>query len=100
MLCPKCTSKTGVKDSRTSKQGITRRRACEKCGYRFTTEEKIVNTKPTRAAKKRQEKKQPVKIVKKFHSPVKKNDFDDIWADLTDDELEAGLFDGSIQIDD
>jgi len=59
-----------------------------------------VKQKPTRAYKRRQEKKQPVKIVKKFHSPVKKKDFDDIWADLTDDELEAGLFDGSIQIDD
>jgi len=89
-----------VKDSRAGEQSITRRRACEKCGYRFTTEEKVVNTKPTRAYKKRQEKKQPVKIVKKFHSPVKKDDFDDIWADLTDDELEAGLFDGSIKIDD
>ncbi|MGB0467947.1 MAG: hypothetical protein ACPGF7_10545 [Pontibacterium sp.] len=41
-----------------------------------------------------------MKIVKKFHSPVKKDDFDDIWADLTDEELEAGLFDGSIQVDD
>lgn len=44
MRCPKCSSiKSSVVDSRQAEDGntIRRRRECEKCGYRFTTYERI-----------------------------------------------------------
>ncbi len=45
MHCPKCThEETRVVDSRSTPEGrsIRRRRECEKCGFRFTTQETIV----------------------------------------------------------
>ena len=45
MFCPKCNAKdTRVVDSRLAKAGmsIRRRRQCQECGYRFTTNEEIV----------------------------------------------------------
>jgi len=47
MLCPKCShSDTRVLDSRDTHEGkeIRRRRKCEKCGYRFTTFERVETT--------------------------------------------------------
>lgn len=44
MLCPKCRSPKGqVVDSRLTKEGavVRRRRACVKCGHRFTTYEEV-----------------------------------------------------------
>jgi transcriptional repressor NrdR len=45
MQCPKCGAKdTRVIDSRVSNSGlaIRRRRACQSCGYRFSTTEEII----------------------------------------------------------
>lgn len=47
MLCPKCKhDDTRVLDSRDSREGkeIRRRRKCAKCGYRFTTFERVETT--------------------------------------------------------
>lgn len=47
MLCPKCKhNETKVIDSRDACEGreIRRRRECEKCGYRFSTLEKLIKT--------------------------------------------------------
>lgn len=47
MVCPKCKhSDTRVLDSRDSREGkeIRRRRKCAKCGYRFTTFERVETT--------------------------------------------------------
>lgn len=44
MLCPKCHSPKGqVVDSRLTQEGavVRRRRACHKCGHRFTTYEEV-----------------------------------------------------------
>ena len=44
MKCPKCTKgDSSVVDSREADEGITirRRRECEKCGFRFTTYERL-----------------------------------------------------------
>lgn len=46
MHCPKCGTKdTRVIDSRVSSSGlaIRRRRACQNCGYRFSTTEEVVS---------------------------------------------------------
>ncbi|HJH33679.1 MAG TPA: transcriptional regulator NrdR, partial [Ligilactobacillus aviarius] len=47
MLCPQCHNNSSrVVDSRPADNGnaIRRRRECEKCGYRFTTFERIEAT--------------------------------------------------------
>ena len=47
MICPKCShSDTRVLDSRETEgqKAIRRRRECEKCGYRFTTFERVETT--------------------------------------------------------
>lgn len=47
MRCPKCSCQEDkVIDSRTIKDGniVRRRRECAQCGYRFTTEEEIIQT--------------------------------------------------------
>jgi len=43
MQCPKCGNDTDVIDSRKSEGGLSvkRRRECSKCGYRFTTYERV-----------------------------------------------------------
>lgn len=46
MQCPKCgTNDTRVIDSRVSSSGLSirRRRACQKCSYRFSTTEEIIS---------------------------------------------------------
>ena len=37
--CPKCGTETRAKDSRSTREGIRRRRFCPMCGYAFTTYE-------------------------------------------------------------
>lgn len=50
MTCPKCWSRhLIVMDSRHVKKGfVRRRRACEGCGFRFTTHEYVVDGGPWR----------------------------------------------------
>lgn len=42
MLCPKCSMRTAVSDSRTEGDSTIRTRECWECGYRFKTEEKFL----------------------------------------------------------
>ena len=42
--CPECGAMTGVTDSRPSRFGIRRRRACPRCKKRFTTHEFIAGS--------------------------------------------------------
>jgi len=43
MTCPRCRcTRSKVVDKRNSYGGVRRRRMCLQCGFRFTTEEKIV----------------------------------------------------------
>ena len=45
MKCPECGGVAGVKDSRPTAQGMTRRRyQCGSCGVRFTTHEMVSHT--------------------------------------------------------
>ena len=37
MDCPECYGRTDVADSRRQIDGVTRRRKCRSCGYRFST---------------------------------------------------------------
>ena len=41
MKCPYCGKKTKVVDTRSSGEGVRRRRECKACGQRFTTYERI-----------------------------------------------------------
>lgn len=45
--CPKCSCTTAVRDARSSVEfGPRRRRACEGCGFRFTTYEQFIDDIP------------------------------------------------------
>lgn len=60
MHCPKCDNEeTRVVDSRVSPEGriIRRRRECEKCGYRFSTQETVL--KETLAIQKQDGRTEP-----------------------------------------
>lgn len=37
MKCPRCDSKTSIKDTREKGDAIRRRHACPACGYRFSS---------------------------------------------------------------
>lgn len=42
MICPKCSSKTKVTDSRVVDEMVFRKRMCIECGFKFTTEEMTI----------------------------------------------------------
>lgn len=78
MKCVKCKGATKVKDSRSHKDTIRRRRICKKCNHRFFTFEVA---------------EEPPKIielnVKKRRTPKKQEpDFDN----MTDDEIEEYFY--------
>ena len=81
MRCVKCKGATKVKDSRSHKNTIRRRRICKKCGHRFFTFEvaeeppKIIELKVETSKKRRTPKKQ-------------EPDFDN----MTDDEIEEYFY--------
>jgi len=91
MLCPKCKSKTAVKDSRFKQGSTVRRRSCDSCSHRFTTREVIqkevhkpVKPKPAPKPKKRKLTPRPPKVAR----------FEDLDFDaMTDEEIEAALDD-------
>ena len=82
MRCVKCNGETKVKDSRSHKNTIRRRRICKKCEHRFFTFEVA---------------EQPPKVITlesgnlKIERPPKKKkepDFDN----MTDDEIEEYFY--------
>ena len=78
MRCVKCKGETTVKDSRSHKNTIRRRRICTKCKHRFFTLE-ILEVPPKVIELK----------VKKHRTPKKQEpDFDN----MTDDEIEEYFY--------
>jgi hypothetical protein len=106
LQCTKCSSDTIVKDSRLHDNNtIRRRRACIACGYRFSTSEELFIPMPLKKgplpklkvkAEYRQKvnTKPPVKPAELHH----KEDLEPSFAteNLTDEELEAMIYDGRI----
>ena len=78
MKCVKCKGETKVKDSRSHKDTIRRRRICKKCNHRFFTFE--VAEEPPKTIELK---------VKKRRTPKKQEpDFDN----MTDDEIEEYFY--------
>ena len=98
MLCPKCHKKTEVLDSRQFEDTTRRGRRCKSCGHRFRTLEVLQEAKKKKPDNvvpfkpKRRKKKEPERHPSYFIV-----EFD---PDMSDDELEAAIFEGSIEFDD
>jgi transcriptional regulator NrdR family protein len=71
MLCPKCHEKTAVLENRDRDLFIYRRRKCCGCGFRFSTQELIIE-RPAKVAPKEPKQKTPVKVVHKKSSTFSK----------------------------
>lgn len=73
--CPECSGRSHVKDTRSSPDGLRRRRECVECGHRWTTIEITHNT--FRSARK------AVKAMtlanKKLAEPEKRDVPDALW---------------------
>ena len=81
MRCVKCKGETKVKDSRSHKNTIRRRRICKKCEHRFFTFE--VAEEPPKIMKLK------VETPKKRRTPKKQEpDFNN----MTDDEIEEYFY--------
>ena len=81
MRCVKCNGETKVKDSRSHKNTIRRRRICKKCKHRFFTFE--VAEEPPKIIELK------VETPKKRRTPKKQEpDFDK----MTDDEIEEYFY--------
>ena len=111
MQCTKCFSDTTVKDSRLHENNtIRRRRACIQCGYRFSTSEELFIPMPLKKGplpklKVKTEYRQKLSHKKWNMKPLVKpaelhhlEDLEPSFAteNLTDEELEAMIFDGRI----
>lgn len=91
MLCPFCLNDASkVTDKRASKDSIRRRRECLKCGKRFTTYEKIIQTdffviKKSGAREKFQREKLEKGIERAFEKrPVSKEKIDLMINEIED----------------
>ena len=81
MKCVKCRGETKVKDSRSHKDTIRRRRICKKCEHRFFTFE--VAEQPPKVIELK------VETPKKRRAPKKQEpDFNN----MTDDEIEEYFY--------
>lgn len=81
MRCVKCRGETKVKDSRSHKDTIRRRRICKKCEHRFFTFEVAENPPKVIELK--------VETPKKRRTPKKQEpDFNN----MTDDEIEEYFY--------
>ena len=106
MKCTKCSKDTTVKDSRLHHDNtIRRRRACLACVYRFSTSEELFIPMPLKkgplpALKVKTEYRQkvttkpPVRPAELLH----KEDLEPSFGseNLSDEELEAMIYDGRI----
>ena len=104
MLCPKCSGKSTVADSRlTADKSVRRKRVCQKCKHIYRTLEVLETSKPT-APKPKPEQPKPKlkrKTPKKATWAAKKTwRYDESDIDkLTDDELETAIMSGDIRFD-
>ena len=110
MKCIKCSKDTIVKDSRLHDNNTSRRRrACLACGYRFSTSEELFIPMPLKKGplpklKVKTEYRQKV-TTKPHKKPAELHQIEDLEPsfaseNLSDEELEAMIFDGRISIDD
>ena len=108
MLCPKCSGKSTVADSRlTADKSVRRKRVCQKCKHIYRTLEVLETSKPT-ATKPKPEQPKPLKKNWKYKKkrlrtkPKPQKVFKYTEADidnLTDEELEEAMASGTIRFD-
>jgi len=103
MLCPKCASKTDVKDSRPKSfegfQTTRRRRVCQSCSHLFSTIEMLMEATrpaPKPPAPKPVKKRTPWQSKRSKGRPrTKLEDLDN----MTDEQLEAWMNSGDPLLD-
>ena len=89
MRCVKCKGETKVKDSRSHKNTIRRRRICKKCEHRFFTFEVAEQPPKVIELKDGQITLREVETPKKRRTPKKQEpDFNN----MTDDEIEEYFY--------
>lgn len=97
MNCPHCNdSETKVIDSRLQLEGqsVRRRRKCEKCGFRFTTHEKIIHQiPPIVKADGRRETFNKEKVMKGLKKACQKTNISSSEIDDVVESLEGMLRD-------
>jgi len=102
MLCPKCSGKSSVVDSRiTPDKSIRRKRVCQKCKHVYRTLEVLETSKPT-TPKPKPEAPNPKRKPRMKTTWAAKKQFRYTEADidnLTDEELEEAMASGSIRFD-
>lgn len=111
MRCTKCKGETQVKDSRLHPNNTTRRRrACVKCGYRFSTSEvlfvpqDIKNTPQHSAVTNNSNYRQQYNVQPPGIKPKAmhhREDFEPSFEseNMTDEELEAAIYSGRVGLD-
>jgi len=93
MLCPKCSGKSSVVESRTRNKTTWRKRYCPKCKYNYRTLEVLEPPKSKEPPKLKLAK--PKK--KRLKTKPKPTMFE--LEHLTDEELEAAVLEGQVRFD-
>ena len=97
MLCPKCSGKSSVVESRTRNKTTWRKRQCQNCKHIYRTLEVLEISKPKEPPKPKPKPK------KKTNRPKAKKP--KVWNQLeavrhlTDEELEEAIMSGSVIFD-
>ena len=98
MLCPKCSGKSSVVDSRSYESTIRRKRICQKCKYSYRTLEVLEPPKSKEPPKLKLVKPKKRKLKPKVKNPKVWNQLEDIRT-LTDEELEEAIMTGQVRFD-
>ena len=93
MLCPKCSGKSSVVESRTRNKTTWRKRHCPKCKYNYRTLEVLEPPKSKEPPK--------LKLVKPKNKRLKPKPKPTMFEleHLTDEELEAAVLEGQVRFD-
>ena len=98
MICPVCRNEdTKVLDTRTSGDGIRRRRQCLACNHRFTTHERIELKLPL--VVKRDGQREPFdrdKVVRGLQTACRKRPISAVTLEETADRVEVALVAGGL----
>ena len=97
MRCPFCQHRESrVVDSRTSGEGIRRRRECEHCGRRFTTHEHVERRMPMVVKKDgRREVFEREKLLKGLELACRKRPISAVRVHEAADDVERAIFENS-----
>ena len=91
LKCPKCKhTKSDVFDSRPRDEGIRRRRTCQKCGTRFSTQEKVFVS--VKASPTIERAKAPSKPVKRRLTATPRKSKEPDFDSMTDEQLEDYIY--------